>query len=167
MENKIRRGDIYYIDKYPTIGSEQQAGRPAIIVSNEKNNQHSSTVEVVYLTTQPKADLPTHVTISSAPRESIALCEQVTSVSVDRIGDKMGRLSDREMTQVDIALLVSLDLTMGETGKTAGGGHSKPDKKVDTHQPDGGVIIALTAERDTYRAMYESLLERVLRGVKA
>lgn len=167
MENKIRRGDIYYIDKYPTIGSEQQAGRPAIIVSNEKNNQHSSTVEVVYLTTQPKADLPTHVTVSSAPRESIALCEQVTSVSVDRIGDKMGRLSDREMTQVDIALLVSLDLTMGETGKTAGGGHSKPDKKVDTHQPDGGVIIALTAERDTYRAMYESLLERVLRGVKA
>lgn len=117
----IKRGDIYYIGKYPTIGSEQQAGRPAIIVSNEKNNQHSSTVEVVYLTTQPKADLPTHVTISSAPRESIALCEQVTSVSVDRIGDKMGRLTNREMTQVDIALLVSLDLTMGETGKTAGG----------------------------------------------
>lgn len=130
MESKIRRGDIYYIDKYPTIGSEQQAGRPAIIVSNEKNNQHSSTVEVVYLTTQPKADLPTHVTISSAPRESIALCEQVTSVSVDRIGDKMGRLTNREMTQVDIALLVSLDLTMGETGKTAGGGGTlKPIKR--------------------------------------
>ena len=41
----IKRGDIYYIDKYPTTGSEQQAGRPAIIVSNEKNNQHSATVE--------------------------------------------------------------------------------------------------------------------------
>ena len=167
MESKIRRGDIYYIDKYPTIGSEQQAGRPAIIVSNEKNNQHSSTVEVVYLTTQPKADLPTHVTISSAPRESIALCEQVTSVSVDRIGDKMGRLTNREMTQVDIALLVSLDLTMGETGKTAGGGCSEHNEKVEAVQPEGGVIIALTAERDTYRAMYESLLEKVLRGVKA
>lgn len=162
----IKRGDIYYIGKYPTIGSEQQAGRPAIIVSSEKNNQHSSTVEVVYLTTQPKADLPTHVTISSAPRESIALCEQVTSVSVDRIGEKMGRLSDREMTQVDIALLVSLDLTMGETGKTAGG-HSEHNEKEEAVQPDGGVIIALTAERDTYRAMYESLLEKVLRGVKA
>lgn len=118
----IKRGDIYYIGKYPTIGSEQQAGRPAIIVSSEKNNQHSSTVEVVYLTTQPKADLPTHVTINSAPRESIALCEQVTSVSVDRIGDKMGQLTKREMAQVDIALLVSLDLTMEEAGKTAGGG---------------------------------------------
>lgn len=122
MECEIKRGDIYYISKYPTIGSEQQAGRPAIIVSNEKNNQHSATVEVVYLTTQPKADLPTHVTINSAPRESIALCEQVTSVSVDRIGDKMGQLTKREMAQVDIALLVSLDLTMEEAGKTAGGG---------------------------------------------
>lgn len=164
----IKRGDIYYIDKYPTTGSEQQAGRPAIIVSNEKNNQHSATVEVVYLTTQPKADLPTHVTINSAPRESIALCEQVTSVSVDRIGDKMGRLTKREMTQVDIALLVSLDLTMEEAGKTAGGGGcSEHDENVEAVQPEGGVIIALTAERDTYRAMYESLLEKVLRGVKA
>lgn len=162
----IKRGDIYYIDKYPTTGSEQQAGRPAIIVSNEKNNQHSATVEVVYLTTQPKADLPTHVTINSAPRESIALCEQVTSVSVDRIGDKMGRLTKREMTQVDIALLVSLDLTMEEAGKTAGG-CSEHDENVEAVQPEGGVIIALTAERDTYRAMYESLLEKVLRGVKA
>lgn len=166
MESEIRRGDIYYIDKYPTIGSEQQAGRPAIIVSNEKNNQHSATVEVVYLTTKPKADLPTHVTISSAPRESIALCEQVTSVSVDRIGDKAGRLTRREMTQVDIALLVSLDLTMEEAGKTAGG-RSEHNGNVEDIQPEGGVIIALTAERDTYRAMYESLLEKVLRGVKA
>lgn len=163
----IKRGDIYYIDKYPTTGSEQQAGRPAIIVSNEKNNQHSATVEVVYLTTQPKADLPTHVTINSAPRESIALCEQVTSVSVDRIGDKMGQLTKREMAQVDIALLVSLDLTMEEAGKTAGGGCSEHDENVESVQPEGGVIIALTAERDTYRAMYESLLEKVLRGVKA
>lgn len=163
----IKRGDIYYIAKYPTIGSEQQAGRPAIIVSNEKNNQHSATVEVVYLTTQPKADLPTHVTISSAPRESIALCEQVTTVSVDRIGDKMGRLTNREMTRVDIGLLVSLDLTMGETGKTAGGGRSEHSENAEADQPDGGIIIAITAERDTYRAMYESLLEKVLRGVKA
>lgn len=122
MEMEIRRGDIYYIDKVPVIGSEQRAGRPAIIVSNEANNRHSSTVEVVYLTTQPKADLPTHVTINSAHRSSTALCEQVTSVSVDRVRDKMGRLTEREMTQVDIALLISLDLTMGETGKNAGGG---------------------------------------------
>ena len=167
MEIEIKRGDIFYIDKHPVVGSEQQAGRPAIIVSNEKNNRHSSTVEVVYLTTQPKVELPTHVNISSAPRQSVALCEQVTSISVDRIGDKVGRLTQREMTQVDIALLVSLDLTMGETGKTAGGGCSEHNEKVEAVQPEGGVIIALTAERDTYRAMYESLLERVLRGVKA
>ena len=129
MEIEIKRCDIFYIDKHPVVGSEQQAGRPAIIVSNEKNNRHSSTVEVVYLTTQPKVELPTHVNISSAPRQSVALCEQVTSISVDRIGDKVGRLTQREMTQVDIALLVSLDLTMGETGKTAGGGVLNTMKK--------------------------------------
>ena len=56
MEIEIKRGDILYIDKHPVVGSEQQAGRPAIIVSNEKNNRHSSTVEVVYLTTQPKVE---------------------------------------------------------------------------------------------------------------
>ena len=70
----IKRGDIWYIESGYSVGSEQRAGRPAIVVS-------SGTVEVVYLTTQPKRDLPTHVTISSLSRESTALCEQITSVS--------------------------------------------------------------------------------------
>ena len=62
----IKRGDIYYIESgYATVGSEQRPGRPAIVVSNDRNNEHSSTLEVVYLTTQPKHDLPTHVTIRS------------------------------------------------------------------------------------------------------
>lgn len=119
---EIRRGDIYYIEKYPVVGSEQQAGRPAIVVSNKENNRHSNTVEVVYLTTRPKTDLPTHVHIESSAKPSTALCEQVTTVSVERLGDYAGHLTDREMTQVDIALLVSLDLYMEETGKNAGGG---------------------------------------------
>lgn len=160
---EIRRGDIFYVSKYRVIGSEQEAGRPAVIVSNEANNRHSTTVEVVYLTTQQKTDLPTHVTINSAPRRSTVLCEQVTSVSIDRIGDKVGRLTKWEMDQVDSALLASLGLAMEEAGKTAGG-HSEHNENVEDIQPEGGVIIALTAERDTYRAMYESLLEKVLSG---
>ena len=82
----MRRGDIYFIDRcYEEQGSEQRAGRPAIIVSNDKNNENSSVFEVVYLTTKPKADLPTHVDIRSAPQNSIALCEQINSVYIDRI----------------------------------------------------------------------------------
>lgn len=111
---EIKRGDIYYIDSIYSTGSEQRGGRPAIIVSNDKNNQHSATVEVVYLTTQPKNDLPTHVTIRSSTRESIALCEQVHTVSTDRIGSYKGRISEAEQINIDIALLISLDLSTGK-----------------------------------------------------
>lgn len=107
----IKRGEIYYIQSYGNeIGSEQKAGRPGIIVSNDKGNQSSNTVEVVYLTTQPKHDLPTHVVIRATGKESIALCEQVHTVAVERIGDYCGECSKNEMQSVDIALLVSLSL---------------------------------------------------------
>lgn len=76
--NEVKRGDIYYIvNNYQEEGSEQRAGRPAVVVSNDKGNQHSNVIEVVYLTTQPKTDLPTHIDIKSANRPSIALCEQI------------------------------------------------------------------------------------------
>lgn len=76
---EIKRGDIFYVGGGQTTGSEQRAGRPAIVVSNDKNNEHSQTVEMVYLTTKPKRDMPTHVLITSLSRESIAICEQITT----------------------------------------------------------------------------------------
>ena len=112
--SRIERGDIFYVHKNaPTYGSEQMAGRPAIIVSNDKNNQNSETVEVVYLTTQPKTPLPTHVTIRSTSRVSTALCEQITTVSIERLGDYVGQVSASEMTNLEIAMLASLDLICG------------------------------------------------------
>lgn len=107
---QIRRGDIFYIDNngHQTVGSEQGAGRPAIIVSNDKANRYSPVVLVVYLTTQPKEDLPTHVAITSTKRKSTALCEQVTPVSVSRIGDYSGTASSKEMKMIDVALMVAL-----------------------------------------------------------
>ena len=104
----ITRGDIYYIQSYFSSGSEQQSGRPAVIVSNELNNRHSSTVEVVYLTTQPKNDLPTHVTIRSAPKESIALCEQISTVALERIGTYAGHVTGAEMAQLEIPMMIFL-----------------------------------------------------------
>lgn len=106
----IYRGEMFYVFPRECTGSEQQSGRPAIVVSNDMNNAKSSVVEVVYLTTQEKDYLPTHVTIKSAPRESTALCEQIHSVSIDRLGDYVGRVSQQEMQLIDIALLVSLQL---------------------------------------------------------
>lgn len=109
----FERGNIYYItnNNSPIVGSEQASGRPAIVVSNDKNNNHSSVLEVVYLTTQPKTYLPTHVKITSSSKPSTALCEQVYSISVDRVGNWCGECTAEEMEQIDAALIISLGLT--------------------------------------------------------
>lgn len=109
----IKRGDIFYISRTPVIGHEQFSGRPAIVVSCNADNKHCETVEIVYLTTQPKADLPTHVMIRSAKFQSTALCEQVTTVSTSRLGDYYGSCTREEMEEVNAAIMVSLGLCFG------------------------------------------------------
>ena len=98
----INRGDVFYVNRSETIGSEQRSGRPAIIVSNPECNEHSPVVEVVYLTCQYKKPMPTHVRIESIGRRSTALCEQITSVDVSRLGDYKGHLTDGEMQQAKV-----------------------------------------------------------------
>lgn len=163
---EIKRGDIWYVDKSYYTGSEQASGRPAIIVSNDKNNENSDTVEVVYLTTQPKKDLPTHVVIRSAPKESIAICEQITTVAKERIGSFIGNVTEAEMMNIEIAMLVSLDLKM-ETPK------EKPEEVVKevapglTSESTATILTELVAARakcEMLQTMYDILLNRVLTG---
>lgn len=99
-----------HVNRSESVGSEQRSGRPAIIVSNPVCNEHSPVVEVVYLTCQYKHRLPTHVRIESTGRRSTALCEQITSVDVSRLGDYKGHATDEEMQQIDAALLCSLGI---------------------------------------------------------
>lgn len=107
----MKRGEIYFIkSNHNEIGSEQRADRPAVIVSNDKNNEHSETVEIVYLTTKPKTDLPTHVLTRSALSPSTILCESVCTVSKKRVKEWIGTLTDGEMKSVDAALAISLGL---------------------------------------------------------
>lgn len=107
----MKRGQIYYVrSNYREEGSEQRGGRPAVIVSNDKNNAKSNTVEVVYMTTKPKTDLPTHVYIESALRPSTLLCEQISTVSEERIGEWIGELTDDEVKELDVALAISLGM---------------------------------------------------------
>lgn len=110
------RGEIYYIDKNPyrpTYGSMQETGRPAIIVSNNMNNAHALTYEVVYLTTQPKKDLPTHCTIHSTKVTSTALCEQITTISNEQLKDYYCKCTEDEMRMVDACMAISLALDFG------------------------------------------------------
>lgn len=163
----IERGDIYYIQPYFSSGSEQQGGRPAVIVSNEANNQFSPTVEVVYLTTQPKSDLPTHVTIRSAPRESIALCEQISTVALERIGTYAGHVTDAELMNLEIAMMISLDIRHGSSAPTE---EPRAQNVNPTYPPREeelrAQLAAMTAKYETIKTMYDSLLATLLQQPK-
>lgn len=110
MVEKVYRGEIFYIHETEVTGNEQSGGRPAVIVSNDIGNEHSPIVEVVYLTTQEKKPLPTHVSIKSAAKASTALCEQISTVHKSRIGSYVGQATEAELSGIDKALAVSLGI---------------------------------------------------------
>ena len=109
---KISRGEVFYKKShFDNVGSEQKSGRPAVVVSNNMCNEYSPVIEVCYLTLQEKHKLPTHVFIDRGTCiNSTILCEQVTSVSKERLGDYMCALPDDIMDAVDKALIASLGL---------------------------------------------------------
>ncbi len=161
----MKRGDIYFIKStYREEGSEQRADRPAVIVSNDKNNEFSDTVEVVYMTTQPKNDLPTHVLTRSALKPSTVLCEQITTVAKSRVDGWIGTLSEEEMQTLDVALAISLGLDFGALAI------KEPVKEVEEAQIFGEdkdlwpTIERLQIERDLYKKVYEDLLEVLKAG---
>lgn len=187
--NNIKRGEIFYISRGGGVsysGSEQHSDRPAVVVSNDKNNENSNVVEVVYMTTQPKTDLPTHVTVRSTGRPSTVLCEQVYSVSTERIGTYIGECSDKEMENIDIALMISLQLdgnmkTSKKYNETIKEQQEEIDhyrkkiqamqealKEKENEKPEitasSEETIRLQTERDTYKTMYEQLLNRLVNG---
>lgn len=126
----VRRGEIFYIENSKNyVGCEQKAARPAVIVSNNKCNIHSNVIEVVFLTTQEKVSLPTHVDIFSSGRKSTALCEQIHSISTERIGDYYGICSDEEMKSIDNALMISLGIDSGDEDR------AEPERVTDVAPP--------------------------------
>lgn len=106
----MKRGDIYFVVGGAAVGSEQTANRPAVIVSNDIGNRFAPIVEVVYLTTRKKVSLPTHVFIGSAPKPSVALCEQIVTVSKSRLQRRIGRVTQQEINNIDKALRKSLGI---------------------------------------------------------
>ncbi len=156
----IKRGDIYYILKQGvTDGSVLNSGRPAVVVSNNKNNMFSPTVEIVYLTTQPKSDLPTHVDIRSTGVKSTAICEQVSTVSRERISNPCGACTDAEMKMIDAALAVSLGLNFDKEPVEV---NAELEPPVMVNEPNAEYSMVL-AERDTYKRLYEELLDKLVK----
>lgn len=166
---EIKRGDVFYIYKFGnTVGSEQESGRPAVIVSNDENNKHSPTVEIVYLTTKPKEALPTHCKIKATSQESTVLCEQITTVAIERIGDFVGTCNTEEMKAIDKALKVSIGLYK----KAEPLDENKPKREesvsaeIVINETNESVqnqeLIKLQIERDTYKNLYEGLLNKLI-----
>lgn len=111
----IKRGDIYYADLSPVIGSEQGGVRPVLIVQNDVGNKYSPTVIAAAITSQhEKAKMPTHIDLSAEccglSKDSIVLLEQVRTIDKQRLKEKMGTIDNSAMNRVDKALSVSFGL---------------------------------------------------------
>ena len=115
MDTNVKRGDIYYADLSPVVGSEQGGMRPVLIIQNDTGNRHSPTVIAAAITSQTgKANLPTHISLAARScgltRDSVILLEQVRTLDKSRLRERMGRLDEPAMHQVDNAIAVSFGL---------------------------------------------------------
>ena len=111
----LRRGDIYYADLRPGLGSEQGGIRPVLIVQNDVGNRHSPTIICAAITSKMnKAKLPTHIELSAGKydmvKDSVILLEQLRTIDKKRLKDKVCHLDDDIMRQVNRGLMISLEL---------------------------------------------------------
>lgn len=115
QQNIVRRGEIYYADLSPVVGSEQGGMRPVLIVQNDVGNRYSPTVIAAAITSQQnKARLPTHIEIEARTyglsKNSVVLLEQVRTLDKRRLRERMGCLDEKAMQRVDGAIAISLGL---------------------------------------------------------
>ena len=111
----VKRGDVYYADLSPVVGSEQGGIRPVVIVQNDVGNKHSPTVIAAAITSKTtKAKLPTHIEVyadqNGLSRNSVILLEQIRTIDKKRLKEKMGHLKKETMDRVDDAINISFGL---------------------------------------------------------
>lgn len=155
---EVKRGDIFYITYSKNFNdsySYDTTGRPGVIVSDNHLNRGSEYVEVVYLTTKIKRDMPTHADVF-CKTPSTALCETIHTVEKDRIGTYVRTVSDEEMKDIERGLRSSLGM------KALDGNVSVAEPNNDMELASMQKEIQLTAERDMFKKLYEDLLSKVV-----
>ncbi len=115
MKFMVKRGDIFYADLSPVVGSEQGGIRPVLIVQNDVGNRYSPTVIVAAITSKiNKAKMPTHIELEGTrhglTKDSVILAEQVRTIDKKRLKEKIGRIDDELMGSIDYALKISLGI---------------------------------------------------------
>ncbi len=160
---EIRRGDIFYIDIPYSTGHEMEKDRPGIVVGNDHLNNNCPVVTVVMCSASDRREMPEHITVRSTPVPSTALCEHIYTVDRSRIGKKVGHCTPSEMAAVDVALMSGLglgayDLARGNVDVLEVEGHC------DSGDTESQLLslAKIEAERDTYKALYEGLLARMV-----
>lgn len=112
----VKRGDLFYANLSPVLGSEQGGIRPVVVIQNDVGNKYSPTVIVAPITSRMnKTKLPTHVKINASekfglPKDSVVLLEQIRTIDKQRLKDKIGKFDRRRMADIDNAILTSLEL---------------------------------------------------------
>lgn len=171
----IRRGEIHYVKNFNTnIGCEQSAGRPAVVVSNNAQNDSSTVIQIVYMTTAAKKDLPTHVKLGPKSPEKVqgstVLTENVHSISVERLDmpySYAGRVSEEDMEKIDRALLIGLDLERYVGSSETKAELEKREEAPVVSEPEASEeVMALKVAVEFYKEQYEALLDRVLKKAK-
>lgn len=112
----INRGDIYYADLSPVVGSEQGGVRPVLVVQNDVGNKFSPTVIIAAITSQlSKAKLPTHIELNhnnfNLPKDSVVLLEQIRTLDKRRLKEKVSTIDNATMHRIDVAIMISLGIT--------------------------------------------------------
>lgn len=120
----VKRGDIFYADLSPVVGSEQGGLRPVLIVQNDVGNKYSPTVIAAAITSQiSKTKLPTHIDVFAdsygLQKDSVILLEQIRTIDKKRLKEKMGHLDDGLMSRVDDAISISFGLPAQDAGQAA------------------------------------------------
>lgn len=121
MENQeYKRGDVFFVENdemKKCSPNEQKADRPAVVIQNDKGNLHSPTVIVAYITSRKKKFMPTHVVTMKTRKPSVIMCEQIATVSKERLRQFICHLSEADMQRVDRAVSISLGLSELEEKK--------------------------------------------------
>ena len=151
----MKRGDIFYIEIPYATGHEMEKDRPGIVVSATEANVMRDVVQVVFCSASTQHQMPEHVEIHSTPRRSTAMCEHIYTVDKSRVGTYIGTATPEEMEQLEAAL--SKALALG--AKNAGGGYSSSAPKEASGLREENVRIR--CELETYKTMYERLLDRI------
>ena len=140
----VKRGDIYYADLSPVVGSEQGGLRPVLIVQNDVGNKYSPTVIAAAITSQMnKSRLPTHIGIYAEKyglaKDSVILLEQIRTIDKRRLKEKIGHMDDRVMDDVNEALYVSFGL---DASVLAAASAERSERAAGEYMPEGAVALA-------------------------